>query len=187
MKYLNLKTISNCFLVLLLLGSFLFVVIKRFDIENLRGITDILGYLNLTCSLLWMLFYLLDQKNKPEEPEPDNIIPENSPSWNTWFPFQSKEEKNRYAHMTKSEKNEMTKRAMLYGFWCAFTFAIPIGIITTPASSLSFGIVVSLIVLHVICIPFWLKKQRGFLNSTEWSQLQEFSDEQLRLSALKKG
>ena len=49
--------------------------------------------------------------------------------WKTWAPLQSKISREICEHMTEEEKNELAARSGKYGFWCALTIAIPIGVI----------------------------------------------------------
>ncbi len=90
--------------------------------------------------------------------------------WKTWAPFQSKISKEICEHMTEEEKIELASRSRLYGVWCALTFAMPIGVVAVHRTTLTMVIAGILIVIHIIGIPIWRKKQNKFLYSTQWAK-----------------
>lgn len=46
------------------------------------------------------------------------------------------------------------------------------------------AVALCLIILHIVCIPAWLKSQRRFLCATQWAKEQGVSSDRLRLFAL---
>jgi hypothetical protein len=112
--------------------------------------------------------------------------------WSTWSPFQSASVKQICDHMTDSERLTAMQRGGLYGVWVAGTFAIPVGVLAglgwlqIPASVdtiIGIAIAITLIVIHICCIPAWLRAQRRFLSSTQWAREQGLQPADLHLFA----
>ena len=72
--------------------------------------------------------------------------------------------------MTEEEKNELAAHGSKYGVWCALTFAIPIGVVAVQRTTLTMVIAGTLIIIHIIGIPIWRKKQKKILYSTQWAK-----------------
>jgi len=102
-------------------------------------------------------------------------------SWKTWSPFQSTDVRLICDHMTEAERNHLAKRSWLYGAWVAISFAMPVGFLITSPSRLTIAIAVPFIILHLIGVPIWQKKQKEFLSSTEWAKTQGYTPDKLRL------
>lgn len=103
-------------------------------------------------------------------------------NFRTWSPFQSDMIRQICEHMKPQEREDTASRGAMYGMWVALTFAIP----------LSFGlahglyaIAIPLIIVHIVCIPFWLKSQKQFLCQTEWAREQKVAPETLCIFSLR--
>ncbi|MDQ1257371.1 MAG: hypothetical protein QG656_1975 [Candidatus Hydrogenedentes bacterium] len=95
--------------------------------------------------------------------------------WWLWAPIQDNETREICMHMTTEEKSAAVLRGLGYGIWCGITGALPSvglvdGIIFGNASRVTMGVCMTLILIHLICIPFWLRYQRKVLRSTIWAQ-----------------
>ncbi len=99
--------------------------------------------------------------------------------WTTWSPFQSASVKQICDHMTDSERFTAMRRGGLYGAWVAGTFAIPVGVLVglgllqirgNVGAIIGIAIAITLILVHICCIPAWLRAQRRFLSSTQWAR-----------------
>jgi hypothetical protein len=99
----------------------------------------------------------------------------------TWSPFQSPEVREICAHMTDGEVATALQRAKLYGLWVFATFAGPLSSLWMTRQPALLGILIALPVVHVLCIPWWLRSQKQFLCSTAWARDKGYSPEQLRL------
>ena len=108
-----------------------------------------------------------------------------SVSLSSWSPFQSAEVRQICAHMTPAELASVRRRGGLYGLWVAATFAIPLSMAITWPSPVALTVASVLILLHVICIPIWMRRQRRFLASTSWATSQGIKSESLRLFSLR--
>jgi hypothetical protein len=109
--------------------------------------------------------------------------------WTTWSPFQSASVKQICEHMTDSERFATMRRGGLYGAWVAGTFAIPVVALGWLQISANIGavigitIAITLILVHICCVPAWLRAQRRFLTSTQWARERELRPEDLHLFA----
>jgi len=103
----------------------------------------------------------------------------------TWSPFQSAEVQQICAHMTPGELASAGRRATLYGLWVAATFALPLSSVMNPRSETA-TLALGLILLHVACIPIWMRQQRPFIASTSWASEQGIKPEDLRLFSLRR-
>jgi hypothetical protein len=111
--------------------------------------------------------------------------------WQTWSPFQSAAVKQICDHMTDSEQFTAMRRAGSYGMWVAGTVAIPVGAVAFALGGLHsltiictiIGIAITLMLVHICCIPAWLRAQRRFLCSTKWAIEQDLRPEDLQLFA----
>jgi hypothetical protein len=83
--------------------------------------------------------------------------------------------------MTGSEQREAARRGGSYGIWVALTFAGPISYAVVFTSTTLIVVAMLLMLLHILYIPLWLKKQREFLCSTAWARQNDFTPERLRL------
>lgn len=101
--------------------------------------------------------------------------------WKTWSPFQSKTVKEICEHVTKDEKKEVVRRACMYGTWCALTFAIPVSFAILYRSPIAISVAIVLVVIHIVGIPIWQKKQKEFLCSTKWAKSKGYTPENIRL------
>ena len=103
----------------------------------------------------------------------------------SWAPFQSDEVRKICAHMTKVEQNAASWRSSFYGLWVGITCAIPLGSLPLFAmveKKWSFAVIAGILfVVHIACIPIWLKSQRRFLCSTAWALAHGFKPEELKL------
>src|SRR5207344_1294451 len=98
--------------------------------------------------------------------------------WNTWSPFQSASVKQICNHMTDCERFTAMRRSGQYGGWVAATVSLPamaavfaLGWLESPAIiGAIIGTAIALILVHICCIPAWLRSQRRFLCSTEWAR-----------------
>jgi len=104
-----------------------------------------------------------------------------STKWKTWSPFQSAQVREICAHMTEAESTEATRRGGLYGLWVFATFAGPLSFSVVFHHPVLIAAASVLVVIHVACIPAWLKMQRGFLCSNGWASEQGVTPERLRL------
>ena len=108
--------------------------------------------------------------------------------WKTWSPFQSAAVKQICDHMTDSERFTAMRRGGQYGLWVAGTCVLPafavVGALGGLQSPTIIGIIgaiaVTLILVHICCIPAWLSAQRRFLCSTQWAREQGIRPENLR-------
>jgi cytochrome bd-type quinol oxidase subunit 2 len=99
--------------------------------------------------------------------------------WQTWSPFQSTETRQICAHLTPRERQELTDRSARYGKWCAYSFALPLAIMTmawvwlghSPPTWAYYAAAVP-ILIHLAAIPFWRRSQRRFLHTTQWAAAQ---------------
>lgn len=103
--------------------------------------------------------------------------------WYTWSPFQSEDIKAICSNMTATEKLTAAKRGAFYGIWVAMSLAIPMGLAIFRPSWVSLCLVLVFVVVHILCIPVWQRKQREFLCSTEWAQSQGVTPGSLKLFA----
>ena len=109
--------------------------------------------------------------------------------WNLWSPFQSDSVKQICDHMTDSERFTAMRRGGQYGVWVLGTFAIPVGAVVFALGGLQspalvgsiIAIAIALILVHICCIPAWLRAQRRFLCSTQWAREQGLRPTDLRL------
>jgi len=101
--------------------------------------------------------------------------------WYTWSPFQSEDTKAICSNMTATEKIIAAKRGALYGFWVAISLAIPMGLSIFRPSLMSLCLISVFVIVHILCIPVWQRKQREFLCGTEWARSQGFTPEDLKL------
>lgn len=99
----------------------------------------------------------------------------------TWSRFQSDEVRDIVAHWTEAERESLVSRARFYGLWGALSFGIPFGFAVALRSALAIGIAVPLIIVHLIGIPIWIRKQKKFLCSTEWAKSQGYAPESLKM------
>jgi predicted cobalt transporter CbtA len=84
--------------------------------------------------------------------------------------------------MTRGERSNAAIRGGLYGLWVAATVAAAFGVAFVFESMPLRIVAIAIIVLiHVSCIPVWLKMQRTFLCSTNWAKQQRIAPEQLKL------
>ena len=107
--------------------------------------------------------------------------------WQTWSPFQSAVVKQICDHMTDSERFTAMRRGAQYGVWVAGTFALPFSAVVFAVfghhSPTIIGIAMALILVHICCIPAWLRAQRHFLCSTQWAREHGLRPEELHLFA----
>jgi len=101
----------------------------------------------------------------------------------TWSPFQSDQVREICAHMTAEERGDAVERAALYGIWVALTVGLPIRLLWTTTSRWSVVIGVMLIALHVVAVPWWHRRSKRLLLSTEWACSQGVSED-VKLSRL---
>ena len=99
--------------------------------------------------------------------------------WKTWAPFQSKISREICEHMTEKEKKELFARSCNYGVWCALTFAIPISVAAVLRTTFTMVIAGILLVIHIIGIPIWRKRQKAFLYSTKWAKSKGYNPQYL--------
>src|SRR4051795_7029179 len=92
--------------------------------------------------------------------------------------------------MTESERFTAMRRGGQYGVWVAGTCAIPVAVVgafgglqSPTIMGIISAIALTLIVVHICCIPAWLSAQRRFLCSTQWAREQGLRPENLRLFA----
>jgi hypothetical protein len=112
-------------------------------------------------------------------------------NWKTWSPFQSASVRQICDHMTDSERFTAIRRSEHYGAWVAVTFALPLsavvfalGWLQSPAiMGAIIGIAITLILVHICCVPAWLRAQRRFLCSTQWAREQGLRSAHLNLFA----
>ena len=101
--------------------------------------------------------------------------------WRTWSPLQSPDVREICSHMSKSERAEAVRRGGYYGLWVVATLAGPVFVGLTFTHPVLLTLAVSLITLHMVSIPSWLRRQRKFLCSTKWASERGLSPDQLRL------
>lgn len=106
-------------------------------------------------------------------------------NWKTWAPFQSPEVREICAHMTDTEKAEVSRRGGLYGLWVAATFGGPLPFAIVYGHPALIAIAAVLIVVHIACIPVWQKMQRQFLCSTAWARAHGITPDRLRMFAFR--
>src|SRR5688572_25509164 len=99
----------------------------------------------------------------------------------TWSPFQSAEVREICTHMTDMERAGASRRAALYGLWVSLTLAGPLALAATTRHPAFIAVASMLILIHITCIPLWLKMQRTFLCSTVWAREHDFTPDRLRL------
>ncbi|MDP9174214.1 MAG: hypothetical protein M3O30_10160 [Planctomycetota bacterium] len=109
--------------------------------------------------------------------------------WQTWSPFQSVRTQEICAHLTAPERAAVTRRASLYGIWVAITFAIPLSsgllfAINTGGGHLLLFLAALLVIVHIVCIPIWLRSQRLFFSNTAWAREQGITPQSLSLFGL---
>ncbi len=107
-------------------------------------------------------------------------------SWMTWSPFQSPEVREICEHLTLAEKSAISMRGGLYGLWCAATVVLPIQFFVMSPSSISAILLAGALVVHVLCISPWQRRQREFLCATTWARSQNITPDSLRLFKFKK-
>ncbi len=110
-----------------------------------------------------------------------------STSWQTWSPFQSAEVREICMHMTDAERAEASRRSGLYGLWVFATFAGPLSFAVVFRQPALMAVAAVLIVIHIACVPVWLKMQRRFLSSTTWATEHGVAADRLRLFAVRAG
>ena len=112
--------------------------------------------------------------------------------WTTWSPFQSASVKQICDHMTDSERFTAMRRGGLYGAWVAGTFAVPVGVLVAlgwlhvlanTGAIIGIATAITLILVHICCLPIWLRAQRRFLTSTQWAREQGLRPADLHLFA----
>jgi hypothetical protein len=94
----------------------------------------------------------------------------------TWSPLQSDQVREICAHMTPEERGDAFERAALYGIWVAATAVFPIRLLSNPTSRLSVVAGILLIALHLVALPWWHRRSKRVLLSTEWARSQGLSD-----------
>src|SRR5438477_5784446 len=98
----------------------------------------------------------------------------------TWSPFQSKQVREICAHMTGTERSRTMARGFGYGLWVFLTVgAIASGAWwANPALRITAG---GLLAIHLCAVPFWQRRVRRLLCSTNWSREQGLTPQHLRL------
>ncbi len=187
LKHLNTKTLGNFFLSLYILLIVLGLIPDYFidDIALEMKLLPVFIYLVSSTIFLAVLFSILDIIKVKSQKQINNELPneiavKNYLKWHSWNPFQSRISKQICAHLTPAEKAEYEKQGMLYGLWCAATFAIPLSNAFQFTSLYIIIFSVILIAIHLICIPIWMKKQRELLSSTKWANSQGFKPDDLK-------
>lgn len=99
----------------------------------------------------------------------------------TWSPFQSTQVREICRHMTEAERARGITRGALYGVWVAATVAAPMSFAWGSATRARWVLAVSLLIVHVVCIPLWQKRVRRFLCSTAWAREHGLAAESLPL------
>jgi hypothetical protein len=87
-----------------------------------------------------------------------------------WSPFQSKEVKEICANITPREKSMFKKRAFLYGLWIDVSLLIPLFIAVVRPAWWSFILAGAGVVVHILYLPVWKRKQRELLCGTDWAR-----------------
>ena len=95
----------------------------------------------------------------------------------TWSPFQSDQVREICAHMTDEERSDAFERSALYGLWILPTFVWPVRLLWNHSSTWSVVLGATLILLHVGMLPWWRRRQKRFLFSTQWARSQGLSPE----------
>lgn len=97
-------------------------------------------------------------------------------NFRTWSPFQSDMLRQICEHMTPQERKDTASRGAMYGMWSALTLCIPISFGLAHGF---YAIAIPLIIVHIVCSPFWWKSQKLLLCQTEWAREQKFAPETL--------
>lgn len=87
-----------------------------------------------------------------------------------WSPFQSKEVKEICVNMTPKEKSMAARRAFLYGLWIVVSLLIPLFLAVKRPAMGSFVLAAIGVLLHILYLPVWQRKQKEFLCRTEWAR-----------------
>lgn len=102
-----------------------------------------------------------------------------------WSPIQSPVVRQICAKMTNAERAKAVSLVCIYSIWVTLTFVLPIVNVLTYQSFLSMVIAIVLITIYIVGIPYWMKRQKKFLCSTEWSREQGLTPEQIKLFAFR--
>ncbi len=101
--------------------------------------------------------------------------------WKTWAPFRSAKVREICMHMTEAEERKGWRIGAFYGVWTAATFAIPLSQAVVFPNATLITVASILIILHIACVPLWLRWQRRYFCSTVWAKEQSLSPDRLRL------
>jgi len=153
----------------MVLGGYLFIQsILKNDPIQLSLIMGLVGFLAslVPWSILAIVMFLIHlfTKNKSE------FI----------SPFQSEIVKDICIHLNDKEKLCIKRHALLYGLWGGLTFAVPISFAICNPSLHTIITAVILGIIFLIFFPFWLRKQRTLLYSTQWAKNQGYKPESIK-------
>jgi hypothetical protein len=116
-------------------------------------------------------------QGSPNPPEPE-------PGWTFWSPFQTQRVREICAHMTETEKREMTKRGLLFGLWNAGTFFGPLFSVLFLPAPLGWIYGIAILAIGLSFYPLLRRMQREFLCATAWARQHGLQPDQLKGGAI---
>jgi len=98
----------------------------------------------------------------------------------TWVPFRPPLVRDLCAHLTESERRDVRKLGLLFGFWNAATFFVPVFVVLAVPGPVGWALGLGALLVGLSFYPLLLRLQRERLCSSAWARQQGITPAQVR-------